>query len=271
VRALGLDAREGATRFPMPFLSSSLGIAAYVGLAVLLSLVVMPVAAAVSQALGPLAFPALVIGFALAPRFLRGSLTIGDEGLLLESRFRRRVVPFGDVKAMDRVDVSTRSDKPIVSPGFRVTLRSGEVLTIPTMHERQGAGMYKEDHVFEAAASAWASARGERTLPVNDLVRGQRSIEQWLHALRSPPSYRAAAESDEQLQIALADPVASAEERIGAAVRLRARGVKGTKKRIRAAAESAVTALLRQGLEAAATGDDASLLLLFSQDAEAKG
>ena len=268
LRALGLDAREGATRFPMPFFSSPLVAAAYLGLAVLTMLVLVPVAAAVSQTVGPFAFPALLVAFALAPRFLRGSLTIGDEGLLFESRFRRRVVPFAEVKAMDRIDAGTHQDNPVVSPGFRVTLRSGEVLTVPTIHERQGAGMYKEDHVFEAAASAWASSRGERELPVNDLVRGERSIDDWLRALRSAPSYRAAAESDEQLQTVLADPVASAEERLGAAVRLRARGVKGTKKRVRVAAESAVTPVLREGLEAVAADDDAKLVALLSQKAE---
>lgn len=263
VRAMGLDDRDGATRFPMPLLTSPVGMTGYIGTGILL-MVAMGRTSSASASLGPL-LPMVFLAFLSLPRLLRGSLTIGDEGMLFESRIRRRFLAFADVVGIERVDAGRRKGQPMVSPGFRVTMRHGEMVTVPTLHERLGASMYQEDHVFEAARAAWASTRGERRQVINDLLRGQRSFGEWLHSLRAPGSYRAASESDGQLRDLLADPAASAEERLGAAIRLRARGAKGTKRRIRAAADSSVTPLLRLGLEAVATGDDARLVQLLTQ------
>ena len=122
-----------------------------------------------------------------------------------------------------------------------------------------GQSMDQISGIVSRITDAIAASEQKRTDVTSSLARGSRSIAEWRAWLRTAATasggFRDATLPVESLEALLADPGASTEERIGAAIALRESGVLGpanVQNRIRVAAEATANPHVRVALLAAA-------------------
>lgn len=256
VRALGLDAREGLTRFSIPFATSD-GVAVLITIAILL----FGVSVVIAPALGALTGPLIVLCAVLVARLLGRTVTIGADGVLVEGGLGDRFVSWSDVRAVERTDGGvSRGGVKNVSPGFELVLKDGARVRLRTLHERLREAMFEDDHLYEEARRAHAAFAGTSS-PAAALLRGERSVADWVHALRRDGiGYRVSAPAPEVLLRVALDATASEEARAGAAVALAARDP-DARARLRVGAEGIATPRLRAAVIATLDEDDEALEL----------
>jgi hypothetical protein len=251
VRELGLDPREGVTRFRGPMSEGMLTAL------IVLALVVGCVAWA---AFGPFAtILGAVIPFVLE-RLVIPTITIGRDGILIERFFRKTFLPWARVVALDREVRTDWGGTLMVSRGFQVLLDSGEAWFIDTTRERMRDHMFQGDHLFDAAREAHALARSGQPRAADVLARGARPMKEWLAQLDGTREarYRVAAFSDEELTKVLANPSAEKTARVGAAICL-ARAGEDARVQVRVAVEDIAAPDVRAAALAALDGDEEAL------------
>ncbi len=251
VRALGLDSREGATRFHGPVTEGAIG-------SLIVITLICSVAGLVTLGLPGLllaVIAAVVLGFVVVPTF-----TIGRDGILIERFFRKRFLPYSQVVAFQREERRNWEGQSMVSRGFSVILASGESVFIDTTRERMRDYMFEGDHLFEEAVKAHESARAEQPRAADMLARGSRPMKEWLRQLDGARDvrYRVAALSDEELALVLANPSADKTARVGAAICL-ARGGDEARMQVRVAAEDIAEPDVRAAALAATADDEEAL------------
>ena len=251
VRALGLDPREGTTRFRTPFPTAP---ATAIGVGAILAY------ACVAPFLGaPLTIAAIVACvFGLVGSSFE-TVTIGRDGILFEIFPRRQFIPYTRIKSMRR-EVRENRNGPMVSRGFTLELESGEAVFVNTMRERMRDGMFAGDHLFDAAVAAHAAARAPRSDAADLLARGSRSTSEWLQQLDGARDarYRVAAISDDQLELVLANPNVEKTARVGAAICL-ARAGDEARAKVRIAVEDIAAPEVRKAALAALSDDEEAL------------
>jgi len=257
VRALGLDPREGITRFRMPMSAQWHSILIF---SLVMAITALPVFALL--AIHPVGLFVLamwiVFGFSLM-RALRRTVTIGGDGVLIEG-FPKRFVSYSDVASIEREERSSAGGVPMVSRGFFLVLRSGQRIFLNTMQERLREGMFEGDYLFDAAVSAHVAASHGAAAATAALFRGDRTTSEWLLGLRTAGEsrYRVAALREEELLSILGDPKADPTARAGAAICLAANG-DDAREKIRIAAEEIAAPKLRAAIDAALEGDEDTL------------
>jgi hypothetical protein len=249
VRELGLDAREGLTRFHVPLTGVAL-VASWMA-AVLVGITAIALLKAFALFLLPLG-----IWMATASR---RTVTIGTDGILIEGYWRRRFVPYSSVEFLER-EHSGPTWRPMVSRGFFLVLHSGERIYLHTMHERLRDGMFEGDYLFDAAVAHHRAAVHDAPNATVALSRGGRSAAEWIRELRTArePRYRVAAIPDEEIYSVLVDPSADKSARAGAAVCLATAGDEARAK-VRIAAEDVAAPELRAAIDAALSDDEEAL------------
>jgi hypothetical protein len=251
VRALGLDAREGVTRFRGP-LNEPL-IYAFTVFALVLGVVAF---ALVGVPGPPLALAATIaIERVTIPR-----ITIGADGILIERFLRKRFLPYANIVSLEREAHQNLQGQPMVSLGFWVRLDTGEKILVDTTRERLRDYMFQGDHLFDVAKAAHELALTKEVRPADLLVRGGRSTKEWLHDLDGTRDahYRVAALTDEDLGGVLRDPNADKTARVGAAICL-ARAGEEARGRVRVAVEDIAQPDVRAAALAALEDDENAL------------
>jgi len=250
VRALGLDPREGRSRFRTPLSTFASGAVVLCG--TLASAVLLPT-------LGfPAGFLVLLLMVIALVRFCAQTITIGQDGVLIEGFPRKRFIPYANVISLER-EVRENSRGPMMSRGFWLNLADERVF-IDTTRERLRDHMFEGDHVFEAAKEAHALARTKQPRAADLLARGGRPMKEWLVDLAGAREarYRVAAIADEELALVLANPSADKTARAGAAICL-ARAGEEARVQVRVAAEDIAQPDVRAAALAALEDDEEAL------------
>lgn len=255
LRALGLEGRQRRAVFRLQrlltrmlnsmFTVPSLLLAGgFLGaqLQVLLRFTVLP------PALGLLA--GFVLG-ALAARYVWRNgpgvdVVVGTDGVRVRELFRTWFVPWARVASLRE---ETERLALVLEDGTERYLWLGHDMG-PT--SSSVVGRLRE--AFEAARANQNRAVGEA------LLRGGRSVAQWLEGLKKvaearAADYRSTPLSDEQLWRLLEDGSLPPEVRTGAALVLRFRGGEGARVRLRVNADAAASEAVRVALEGAAEGE----------------
>jgi hypothetical protein len=249
--ALGLDRREGTSRFKVRLHAAPSVDAAAIGtaFAFFFSLFLLGVVPSAWVLLTPLLVPLC------AWLLWRAKVTVGADGIERQSIFGRRFVAHADV-----FDVRQAGDEVIL------VMNDGRTMMMDTRGERIRAGVWRKDPVFDAIFTAWHAQRG---LGANGpaaattlLARGARPVREWLASLRriggdAGAGYRVAPLEERDLIGVLSDAQAPAELRVGAAVALGAN--KERAPRLRVAADDVADPVVRRIALAATEEDDDSL------------
>lgn len=200
--------------------------------------------------LGPVARALLfasvaVAGFVVASRTMGPpELTIGADGITLQRGFQPRFLPYRLLRWIER-DGDDLVLLLVDDQRIRVT---------PTSRDAR-----RDDMVVERIRGAAERARaqgGNATLALLD--RNGRSVGEWREALRAlhgAPGYRDSGLGAAELQAVLADPGASAERRIAAAVALAAQDPQAALTRVRVSVDACADPTLREAVESALLGD----------------
>ncbi|MFO0626363.1 MAG: hypothetical protein U0325_12190 [Polyangiales bacterium] len=186
-----------------------------------------------------------VAGFIVASRTMGPpELTIGADGITLQRGFQPRFLPYRLLRWIER-DGDDLVLLLVDDQRIRVT---------PTSRDAA-----RDDMVVERIRGAAERARaqgGNAALALLD--RNGRSVRAWreaLRALRGAPGYRDAGLGEAELQAVLADPGASAERRIAAAVALASHAPTDDLTRVRVAVDACADPALREAVASALRGD----------------
>lgn len=198
---------------------------------------------ALASACGLLAGALAVV--AVLSRFGWPKVVVGIDGVRVEGRWSRPFVPYSEIR-----DVSRDGD------GMRLTLRNGAMLSLPMIGQSsdQLAALLRR---IDQGRHAPETGQGRFA---NVLARQGRSPGEWHEDVRrmalSPPAFRDQAVATADLEAVLIDASAPAEQRIGAALALRAVDPSACV-RIRVAAAALANPVLREALEDCAREDGA--------------
>ncbi|NUO53144.1 MAG: hypothetical protein HOV80_30210 [Polyangiaceae bacterium] len=207
---------------------------------------------------GAFKFAVLVAALFYGLRAL-GSVEVGDDGIVVRRILQRVVVPIESVRdvetwweqRMSRGGVSTSLK------GLVITRDGGSAVYLPLGDDSDRLLAIKEEILSRVRA-----AKIRKTPALAALARGTRPVPAWVDELRSllrrTATFRDQALAPEDAGDVLADPTATTEQRIGAAVALRALGDDSTKEGIRIAASGTAEPRLRIALEKIAEDDDAA-------------
>ena len=198
-----------------------------------------------------LSLPIMIVAYVLIRRAIKAPVvTVGDDGLVWESGFKKRFIARQDIVGVEQVHASAPVTISILS-GPDIVLGGAAI------------DVQRSTAVGRAIRERFGHARAGEAIAGVDraayFARGARSVADWRAALsgRLDASYRAPSASLEDMTSVLTSASATPEERIGAALALRVAGEAPV--RIRVAAESVVSEPLREALTAAADDDDAKL------------
>ncbi|MFO0611775.1 MAG: hypothetical protein U0414_04245 [Polyangiaceae bacterium] len=231
-----------------------------VGLAtgIVISLFVAGMVAAIAGrqgAVGALVgLPVLALGLALAVFGALGRLVVGDDGVRLVRAPETRFIPFASVRSAELTQIQILERRPgrneaVFIPAVRLRLVDGASTDLPMVG-------VPEETLAEVVSRVSAGIERARAADVKrSLDRGGRSVAAWRASLEQRVrvgDFRTQALTPETLDGMLADPTVSPEDRIGAALALRASGTEGAAEKIRLAASSSASPRLRVALDAAA-------------------
>lgn len=209
-----------------PTLAAATGVAFFVGLLAMMTLMLMPT-----------------------------KLSVGADGVVLRWLFRDRFIAYGDIEGAEQYEKGWGRSRHI---GIKLTLRSGEEVLIPT-----GQAKWNNEEmaiIHERMREAMEAFRlGDAAADAALLRRGARDVPEWIAALRAIGSganadMRTAPLPRERLFRIVESPTAAVAERAAAAVALGGELDDEARGRLRIAAEATASPKLRVVLEAAASG-----------------
>ena len=216
----------------------------------------------------------MVVSYLVGRWLLRWMVSIGADGILKESRWSQRFIPYAQIRAVQHM-LPVRG---FAAYCVQVEMTGGEILNLPTwgeLGESQGGPRpaltndplgAELARAITAARDAWASGRTDQSLHEEVLARNGRSGAEWLAALRSlsagaPDVYRAATMDAERLWRLLDQPGAPVASRVAAAVVLGASRDAPARRKLRVVARSMVDPGLKRVVERAAGARDDDALI----------
>jgi hypothetical protein len=188
----------------------------------------------------------LFLGVVSVAASWNGEVVVGSDALVISWLGIRRVIPLSAIVGIERATKTVR-----------ILLRDGTVRQVIT----RGKNDDERDRLIERIEHAMTVA-AEGTPGAAEVIalgRGERTIEEWitaLRALRESSSFRDLAVATDRLFHIVEDPRASAETRAAAACALRDSLDDEGRARLRVAAEACAEPRLRVALEATAEGDE---------------
>lgn len=190
-------------------------------------------------------------------RFGFPRVIVGTDGIRVLGGLFPRFIPHENIAGVELVPPVYPGGKPSI----RVVRRKGSPLELPTIAAPR-------DRVEGLARRIDESVRahaGGGTRGLDALARGGRPASVWMHDVRrmalAPPTFRDQALGIDDYERVLADAATPPDQRIGAALALRAIDPEQGPTRIRVAADASADDALREALNAAAEGEiDDSLL-----------
>jgi hypothetical protein len=220
------------------------------------------VAAALHRSLGGYVFLAAVVLTALSTalvvlRFGFPRVIVGTDGIRVLGGVFPRFVPYANIAGVELVPPVYQHGKPSI----RVVRRKGSPLELPTIAAPRDRVEGLARRIDEAARAH----AGGGTRRLDALSRGGRPAAVWKQDVRrmalAPPTFRDQALGIDDYERVLADAATPPDQRIGAALALRAIDPAQGPTRIRVAADASADDALREALNAAAEGeiDDALL------------
>ena len=197
-------------------------------------------------------------------------LQVGADGLLIAVRGAGRFIPYADIRRLARYEAPQGKYR---SYGLELHLAAGEPSRI-----RLDMGVTDRiDAIERQIRNGMDRSRNGRAPPDTELLaRGDRPVAAWIQSLRAMgtganATHRTAPVLPERLWRVLENHHAAPESRAAAAVALAALDSDDARKRLRAAARTAVAPKLRIAIEAAAAEQhDALLEALTAVEAEAQ-
>jgi hypothetical protein len=190
-------------------------------------------------------------------RFGFPRVIVGTDGIRIVGRLFPRFIPHEDIAGVELVPPVYQHGKPSI----RVLRRKGSPIELPTIAAPRDRVEGLARRIDEAVrAHAGGGSRG-----LDALARSGRSAAVWKGDVRrmalAPPTFRNQALGIDDYERVLVDAAAAPDQRIGAALALRAIDPNDGPTRIRVAADASADDALREALNAAAEGeiDDALL------------
>jgi hypothetical protein len=255
IRAIGLDPRETIETFSLPTMyrrarAGAFAAAAAIGLCGVVAIPLLGSALpAVAIALAVLAYLAFVV-------LARTKLLVGGDGVRVECLGRTRFIGHDEVESV----AAHRGGWA----GVEVTLRSGEVVRIPTATHVEGDGRLAAgivDLLETARGGSSADAATEESLS-----RGGRAAAEWLRTMRSlalgaNADHRTAPIDPGRVWQVLRDPAAEASARVGAAALLATVATEEERGHLRVAAKAIAAPRVRVAIEALAGGEEEAAVL----------
>jgi hypothetical protein len=206
--------------------------------------------------LGVMALTALSTALVVR-RFGFPRVIVGTDGIRIVGRLLPRFLPYENIAGVELVPPGYQHGKPSI----RVVRRKGGPIELPTIAAPRDRVEGLARRIDEAVrAHAAGGARG-----LDALARSGRSAAAWKGDLRrlalAPPTFRDQALGIDDYERVLGDAAAAPDQRVGAALALRAIDPEQGPARIRVAAGASADEALRDLLDAAAEGeiDDALL------------
>ncbi len=194
---------------------------------------------------------ATLTSMAVVARFGNPRIVVGTDGVRIKGTLFQRFVPFAELAQVLHYG----------SDALRIVRRDGTSFVIPLV----ALGRAHVDAVVRRIARAQEAAAKAGARGVDALARRERSIAEWSEDLAriavAPAGFRDNALSREDFERVLADPNAPADQRLGAAIALRAADAEAARVRVRVAADATADDDLRRALLAAAEDeiDEAAL------------
>ncbi len=268
--ALGMDAAHAALSFrTMSRLVASRGRTWLIGLLIVAAMLGASVASRIAPEFAPFSMLFLVLPVIVA-MVVPTRVTVGADGVLARWMGRAHFIASGAIASVERYDEGWGRNHTV---GVKLHLAGGETYKIPVgsygwANDEAGA---LAERIEQAVAS---HRRGDAQSRVSDLLRGERTVAQWIAALRAlgaggGATFRKAEVDAERLFRVLESPSASAEERAAAAVALSASERPALRSRVRVVADAVADPALRAVIDAASR-DDAEGLAEKMQGFEAK-
>jgi|GEM_PF-2116114 len=188
----------------------------------------------------------------------RRRIEIGADGLRAQGRLRTVIARFADLKDVRRVNVQVgKRGQGIVQHLLELSFHDGRTERVLLDPDDEGIAVAVVARLNEARDAA-ASGRGSAHF-AGMLERAGHSFESLREAaealLNSAVGFRDGAVTEAEVESLLRDPNATAQQRIAAAIALRAQEWPDGKERIQEIAESVARPRLRVALDAAATGE----------------
>ncbi|MBI4956390.1 MAG: hypothetical protein HY908_30515 [Myxococcales bacterium] len=225
---------------------------------------------AFGSSVAPVLLPAglvpLLVAF-LVYMNLSGALELGQDGVLLDTRDRRRYVPFADLADAPPYEEVTLGKVLI---GVELVLATGERIRVPL-----GENVFGTDKKVAALSARLRAALAiYREREGGDesafLRRGERTPDAWLARLRglgegANANLRTAPLEAERLWRIVEDPSADAPVRAAAAAALGRELPQEGRARLRIVAEQTAAPKLRIALESVAASDDEALVAALGE------
>ncbi len=188
-------------------------------------------------------------------------VVVGTDGIRILA-LRRRFVPYERIAGVELVTATYVHG----APSIRVVLHDGSALALPTIAAPRERVEGLAQRIRDAAQ---AHARGSAQ-KLDSLGRAGRTVTAWRTDIErlalAPPGFRDHALGVDDFDRVLGDAAAPPDQRIGAALALRAIDPAAAAPRIRIAADTSADDALREALASAAEGDiDESLVDRASQ------
>lgn len=268
--ALGMDAAHAALSFrTLSRLFATRGRSWLIGLLIVGAMLGASVAARLAPEFAPFSMLALVLPVIVA-MVVPTRVTVGADGVLARWMGRARFIASDTIASVERYDEGWGRNHTV---GVKLHLAGGETYKLPVgsygwANDEAGA---LAERIEQAVAS---HRRGDAQSSVGDLLRGERTVDQWIAALRAlgaggGATFRKAEVDGEQLLRVLESPSATAEARAAAAVALSASERPELRSRVRVVADAVADPALRDVIDAA-SGDDGARLAEGMRAFEAK-
>lgn len=267
LRAVGLDAekRRFESRFTASAIRGLLGVAVIFGLGVAIAPFRPAIHGGVVRTLAGLGWLAIAIPAIAA--WILGTrppeILVGADGVTTRGLLRRRFIPFRDIASV-HVSRPPQGAATRSSPGLAVSLalRDGQVMRIPVPAGNEDAATAIGWRIQLGLAASAEAPDAPARLAL--LAREARDLPAWRKKLAGvagvDAGYRAVPLSRDDLEAIVEAPAATVEQRLGAALALRAlsaeEGAASSAPRLRVAAERCVSPRLRVALTELADGSD---------------
>ncbi len=202
-----------------------------------------------------------VLGAFVMVRLRKPRLTVGIDGLRIKMGFKERFIPHRAITSVEMVPSAQGDLSGMVAGVLRVNTTTHGVLDLPIV----GWSNEDVDRVVVRMREAMAAQQASGTDPAAEaFARGGKDVPTWraevLRAVSADGGFRTRRVSLQDAESVLSNVAAPLDQRIGAALALRASGTEGYAERIRIAADATADPHAARALALAAAEEEEAAL-----------